>query len=248
MVTGTGDQQVTVEFSSVGVAEVVVLFGSIERAVPVNFGNRTGNGDITKTGLVNGTIYELWGQIESLSGGPYGVASPSIFLVPRAATAAVSNCRLSAWTQAIRGIFVNSTNFLAWIQSVNVGETATGHVFLGFDPRLRKQVKDDGPVVNIYPSNFESANEFSAGTYRETFDVVSDVQFFVDQDTPSDWLSELDFLCAIIDEFKAKKTALESTFQGEITRITMTGIDDDLNQRNERLVTIRMSVLQGVTS
>lgn len=246
MATGVGNQSITVEFSGVGASEIVRMFGSIARATPVDFGSRTGNGDITKTGLVNGTIYEAWGQIEASAGGPFGIASPSIFLVP-VATGDSPTTAVSAFMTEIRDLFLNSSNLAAWIITVDAGGGTAGRVFLGRRPNSLPDVETGGPIVTIYP---ESLNMETAAdkTMVSTVDIIGDVLWFESNLATKDRVRELNFLFGMADEFNDDASlSLSNTFGGIIRSITVEDlVEEELADFTEFHAEIRFTISFGV--
>jgi len=235
---------VTVALTGLGAAETGEVFSRLPGAVAVSQGTRVGNGNVTTAALDTSLIYAIWSQGKS-AGGFYGIASNFIFVSPGSSADATS--RLSAWLNEVKNLFINSTNLLAWIQTVDGTETTSGHVFLGYDPRLVAKVEETkGPTVFIWPENYLSQNELSAKTYRDTFDILVEIVWFNEHRKAHTYLEEINFISDILDEAKAKGTTLDSTFLGEIYSISAPDIVvDPRDARPDRTVNIRFSVRSG---
>ena len=211
--------------------------------VPVSGGTRVGDGDITRTGLTNGTVYEVFAQ--SSTGGVYGPASAPIYVVPNAGSGLPTQ-RVSAWLYEVRQLMLNSAQLLAWIQSVNAAQTTAGHVLMGYDPRTNPDEQTLGPVVYVRPENYISENAFSEQTYRDSFDVVIHFAYYVNPLVPADWIAHLNYFYGIVAEIKAIGTDLSSTYRGEVY---MLATDDFVTQdefdRRERHSEIRLKIRTG---
>lgn len=163
------------------------------------------------------------------------------------AAATVGTSAVSACMEAIRDIFINSTNLTSWIQSINASETTAGHVTLGYDPRtIAKIEQTDGPNVFIYLASVQASNESSEKTYRDICQVVAEVVWFQDQLLQNTFVTEVDFIFGIIEEAKAKGINLTTNFGGEIFDITTTdSIRESPNDRIERRTEINFFVRTG---
>ena len=135
---------------------------------------------------------------------------------------------------------------MSWIQDTKLDETITNHVKCGYDPRTNLDVTTRGPIVMVYADRFSSINRYSPGTYIDDFTIKSDIIWHNDQDAPNAFIKEIDFISAIIDEFKAQRTQLDSTHGGEIWSIDVDDfIMENADKRNERVLTISASVRSG---
>lgn len=223
----------------------IEAFTRLPGAAAVSGGTRTGSGNITVPALTVGLVYEIFSQ-EQTGGGLYGQPSQSIYVLVTT-TSDQPTARCGAWMAEIRDLFLNSANFQAWIQTIDGGETTSGHVLLGYDPRtVPKDEKTSGPNAFIFVDSFVSQNELSAKTYRDTFDIVAEIVWHMNPEASAQFIEEVDFLCKIIDEFKAKGTSLSTTFGGEVWQISAADMNlDNINKRSERRAEIRFGVRAG---
>ena len=235
---------ITVALTGLSGAETGEVFSKLSGAAAVSQGTRVGNGNLTTNALTVGIAYALWSQGKT-SGGLYGVASNTIFVVP--GSSANANSRLSAWLDEIRNLFVNSTNLLAWIQTVDGGETTSGHVFLGYDPRTVGKVEQTkGPTVFIWAENFVAENVLSAKTYQDSFDIVAEIVWYQNPRASATFLEQINYLSDLLDEFKSVGTNLDSTHLGEVYIIQAPDlILENPKERTERRSQIRFSVRSG---
>lgn len=163
------------------------------------------------------------------------------------ATSSTPSCRLAAWMNAIRDLFVNSSNFLSWINTFDALETTSGHVILGYDPRkVPKDIQTKGPNVFVRLGSGFTTNEFSEKTYRDTLEIIAVIVWFHGHKATADFVEELNFICEIIDEVKAKGFTLTTDFGGEVFEVrTEDFVIENPNKRVERIVEFRFSIRKG---
>lgn len=162
--------------------------------------SRVGNGSITQTGLVNGTIYEVCCRAQ-LSG-VYGPPSNTIFAMPNTSSDGMPFSQIAAYVFAARDRLLASTAFLAWIQSVNGTETTAGHVTLGFDPKHLGNAAVKGPYALLRFENAHGSNAGSSKAFKAYVDVVIDFIFAVGTDPThaNQFNREMGYLSKIISE------------------------------------------------
>ena len=143
-------------------------------------------------------------------------------LFPNPATTAAANSPIAAYVEAFRNLYLTSTEFLAWIQSVDSSETATGHVHLGWRPQDLRDPAANGPVVLLRWENFRAVNAGSAHTFAATVDVVADHVWATGADARSSdtFIEEMGFIDQILNEMVGKiGITLDGTFGGHLVRL-----------------------------
>jgi len=162
-------------------------------------------------------------------------------------TSGTPGTRLAAWMDEIRNLFIDSANFLSWIQSVNGAETTADHVILGYSAReVQKSAQTEGPSVFIWPENYLGENRFSARTYLDSFDIIAEIVWFKSHLSSDTFIEEVNFISNIMDEAKAVGTNLSAVHQGEIHTIQSRDlILENPDNRDERRIEIRFSVRAG---
>ncbi len=210
MAPGVGNQTITLAVLGMGAAEITEMFLKAGLVAAISGGTRTGNGDIVKASLVNGTVYQAWLQGKTASNF-YGIGSGSIFLVPLAGAQTgsgpgknVSATRpISRILEKVNAVLTGSANLLAWIQTFDVGESINGHLFLGYHPDQVKKQITKGPVVYVVPRTLTADDSESETTFR--FELTVSVLFTwgFDHTEQATFIGEFNFIDLIINEFAA---------------------------------------------
>lgn len=179
------------------------LFTRLRPAAPVEEATRVGPGDIVAPALTIGRVFEAWSQGKTLSG-LFGISSGSAFTFIQA-VGDVPQEPLAALIDRMRAIYTASANVLAWIQSVNAGETTDKHVFLGSDPTDLRPELTFGPLFLVSGGTLQADNAGQETTFDARIPVVVRHFWFEKQSVKNLHIKELDFLWKIIREVTRKK-------------------------------------------
>ena len=186
--------------------------------------SRTGDGDITTSSLDNKVTFEI--VCVSSDGGSTSLPSRSIFVQPRAAEDDATLAPIPSYLDAMRVLYLNSPNLLAWIQSVDGTETTGGHVFLNWSPQTLVDIQTKGPVVLLRWENLRLDNEGGPFTFAGQIGLVADhVWHSTDAHLkPDRFIREITFLDKIINEFIGDiGIALDSTFGASLSAVDAPG-------------------------
>ena len=121
----------------------------------------------------------------------------------------------------IRNLCINSSNLLAWIQTVVGGGTTAGNVFLGRRPANLPDAQVVGPTAVVFPEGLELDTTSEDSMYG-TVDIVVDVKWFEDHRKAEERIVEMNFICGMLKEFvNDAGIALSSSAGGHLQRITV---------------------------
>lgn len=201
---------------------------------------RSGDGNIVQTGLTNGTTYE--GIVVSTSGGEFSLPSACVRFTPLAAADA-PNAPIPAYINAMFNNYINSTNFLAWINSVDAGETTSGHVFLEWNPKDLPNIRTKGPVALIAAGGVNLANTGGPFTFSGELDIMVDHVWSVGANIygADTFINEWNYIDPIMNEMIGDiGKALDATYGGTLSNIR---VDDTASGRDEHDNTLEHLVI-----
>lgn len=201
----TGDAGVTHE-----------IFFWTDGGTPTSGGTRSGDGDITVTNRTNGVILNIMAQSYNASNS-YSRGTDIRTVMPVAAPE-VPSTPISAYLDAMRTLYADSTNFRNWIQSVDASQTTSGRVILGWRPQTMPDLSE-GPYVLLRWENFQAQHAGAANTFRTTVDIVADHVWRTGANPRSadEFITEMGYIDRILNEMTATiGTALDNLFGGHL--------------------------------
>ena len=237
---GDGSITITIDGDALMVNE---MYYRVTGGAPLSGGTRNGDGDITKTGLVNGTIYEVFAQSYNII--TYGPASSPIYVMPLAATA-TPNTAIASFLEKLRYVYANSSNLLSWIQSVDITETTDRHVVLGMDPRTAKDVKTKGPIVAINLSDFNFNNIGSPINYMGKVSVTINHFWYEDQRSSAQTrIEQVNYIDSLITELMNIGIPFDATHSGQLDRLQAQVMIYDPKRPEIKVLQMRASITFG---
>lgn len=217
-----GNLQVTVTLTGDAGKTHEVFFFTPGTTVPVSGGTRVGNGDIIITGLTNGITIDIVAATQA-DANTFGPPSTSVASTP-VVTISIPVGQWPNLIDRIRDFYINSSDFLSWINVFDAGETTTDHVFLGYSPTNIKDLLSKGPVVVIHAGEHDVDNSGQQTSYNGTITVEVRHIWAEDDDTKDTHMLAYNKMAAIenallrLDPFHATFGSAVMKISGRLTQ------------------------------
>lgn len=135
---------------------------------------------------------------------------------------------LALYKVAIRDFFLNSTNLLDWIQTVDSGGSTAGRVILGYSAvSTPPDIATKGPKVFISAKSFSADNAGTAQLFVATVEIIAEIIWSMDHLDNETFSEEENFIDLLLNEACGLGLALESTLEGSIESINVEDIESD---------------------